>query len=212
MLLPVKEISMRSLLFFTFFFAAVPTARAEQLSPAGELNRAYEQIRATVAADKGKIPEREINEKLRVIIEPLFDFRELSRRCLGSFWKVATPSQQNEFVERFSDLLAWTYLKHITRGVELVQVEKIEEKIQGNKAVVSAVVTVKDLVISSEAKMLRELSGWKVYDVSVENIGLVGIYREEFPPIIRREGFDGLIKRLKEKQEQRRAKALAESK
>lgn len=206
---------MRTLLSLAILIllAALPTSAADQTpSPAAGLNAAYERIRDTVAVERGKLPEAQINEKLREIIAPLFDFRELSRRCLGRYWRQASPAQQQEFVDRFSDLLAYTYLKHITRGVDLVRVNRISENIEGERAEVVAVVTVKDLVVTSGAKLLRRSDGWKIYDVSVEGIGLVNVYREEFPPIIRKEGFDGLLARLKTKQDERREKALKESK
>jgi phospholipid transport system substrate-binding protein len=38
-----------------------------------------------------------------------------------------------------------------------------------------------------------------VYDVVIENMGLVANYRNEFASIIRREKMEGLLKRLREK-------------
>ncbi len=156
-----------------------------------------------MAADRGRIPDAEVNEHLKRVIAPLFDFEEMSRRSLGAYWKKGSEAEQEEFVERFSDLLARTYLKRITQGVQLIEVVEITEKVEGDRATVNAKIAVKGIVISTEARMLLKSDGWKIYDVAVENIGLVSNYRNEFPAIVRKEGFRGLIDRLKKKQDAR---------
>jgi phospholipid transport system substrate-binding protein len=40
---------------------------------------------------------------------------------------------------------------------------------------------------------------WQVYDVVIENIGLVANYRNEFAGIIRKDTFSGLMERLRQK-------------
>jgi phospholipid transport system substrate-binding protein len=44
-------------------------------------------------------------------------------------------------------------------------------------------------------------TSWQVYDVVIENIGLVANYRNEFSGIIRKEKFAGLMERLRKKVE-----------
>ncbi len=179
-----------------------PQVRADspgRPSPADTLNGVYEEVRAIVAAEKGKVPEEKINNKLRGIIAPMFDFEELTRRSLGAAWRQGTPEQQKEIVFLLSDLLARTYLKRITRGVELISVSTISEKVEGDKATVFATVIAKGLPVSTMARLHFTKGGWKVYDVAVEGIGLVTNYRNEFPGIVRKEGFEGLLGRLREK-------------
>ena len=45
-------------------------------------------------------------------------------------------------------------------------------------------------------ELRRTAAGWKIYDISVEGISLVLTYRTEFDGIIKREGIEGLIRRL----------------
>jgi phospholipid transport system substrate-binding protein len=47
--------------------------------------------------------------------------------------------------------------------------------------------------------LYSEGSGWQVYDVIIENIGLVANYRSEFAGVIRKEKFKGLLERLRDK-------------
>ena len=41
--------------------------------------------------------------------------------------------------------------------------------------------------------MSRSAQGWKVYDISVENVSLVITYRSQFGEEVARSGIDGLI-------------------
>ena len=47
-------------------------------------------------ASQGKFNSQISDEQLKQIIYPIFDFREMSRRCLGPNWKKATTEQQEE--------------------------------------------------------------------------------------------------------------------
>jgi phospholipid transport system substrate-binding protein len=43
---------------------------------------------------------------------------------------------------------------------------------------------------------------WRVYDVKIENVSLVGNYRAQFNRIIQQSGYPDLVQRLKSKQEE----------
>jgi phospholipid transport system substrate-binding protein len=43
---------------------------------------------------------------------------------------------------------------------------------------------------------------WRVYDVLIENVSLVGNYRSQFNRIIQQSGYPDLVQRLKTKQEE----------
>jgi phospholipid transport system substrate-binding protein len=47
--------------------------------------------------------------------------------------------------------------------------------------------------------MMYRDNGWRVYDVVIENIGLVANYRNEFSGIIRKDKFSGLMEKLRAK-------------
>ena len=137
-------------------------------------------------------------EKLREVINPRFDFEEMSKRSLGAYWREITPDEQKEFVSVFSDLLARTYLSKI-ETVQEGMVKFDSEKLDGPRSVVKTIIKYKGDNFPLDYKLLNDSGGWKVYDVVIENIGLVVNYRNEFAGIIRKETFAGLMKRLKEK-------------
>ena len=56
--------------------------------------------------------------------------------------------------------------------------------------------------ISVDYRLAKSGSGWKVYDVVVENLSLVTNYRSTFNNEITKSGIDGLIKALEAKNRQ----------
>ena len=48
-----------------------------------------------------------------------------------------------------------------------------------------------------EARLLRKGDRWLIYDVLIENVSHVGNYRSQFDRIIRTQGYEELVKRLR---------------
>ena len=171
---------------------------AETLSPKAEIKNTIDSIIATVQANPGDAAKAARREKLREIINPKFDFDEMSRRSLGSNWTEITPAEQKDFTTVFSELLARTYLSKIeTVKPGMVKVES--EQVEGPKAVVKTVVLSQGDTFPIDYKMMYRDNGWRVYDVVIENIGLVANYRNEFSGIIRKDKFSGLMEKLRAK-------------
>lgn len=154
-----------------------------------------------------KYPDDSLKEKrreeLRKIINPYFDFKEMSFRSLTK-WKEISESERETFVELFSDLLSKTYLKRLER-VKPGMVEIASEKIRKARfpvAVVKTLVSHNGDTFPIDYKMVKRNDKWQIYDVTIENIGLISNYRNEFSGIIRKEKFSGLIERLKQKASQ----------
>lgn len=140
-------------------------------------------------------PER--RAAVRKIAAEVFDVQETARRALGPHWQQRTPPQREEFVQLFADLLEQTYISKI----DFFGGEKLrftEEKIDGDNAIVRAkVVTRQATEVPVEARLLRKGDRWLVYDILIENISLVGNYRAQFDRIVRTQGYDELVKRLR---------------
>jgi phospholipid transport system substrate-binding protein len=80
----------------------------------------------------------------------------------------------------------------------MVKVES--ESVDPPKAVVKTVVISKGDTFPIDYKLMVGSNGkWQVYDVVIENIGLVANYRNEFSGIIRKDKFSGLMERLRAK-------------
>jgi phospholipid transport system substrate-binding protein len=178
--------------------ATAPAKAQTTPSPKLEMQKTIDDIIRVAAQYPDDAQKTTRRQKLRELINPKFNFTEMSRRSLGANWNEITPAEQKDFTTVFSELLARTYLSKI-ETVKPGMVKIDSESVNPPKASVKTTVISKGDNFPIEYKMSFEDGRWQVYDVVIENIGLIGNYRNEFSGIIRKEKFEGLMARLRQK-------------
>lgn len=135
------------------------------------------------------------------IVEPVFDFEEVSKRTLARNWAKFNDAQQERFVAVFSDLLGNIYVDRIQGGYSDETIEFDEQFIHDTRplAVVKTFIVSERNRIPVDYSLIKKDDSWRIYDVKVEGISLVKNYRSQFKEILSRESPDQLIERLKEK-------------
>jgi len=169
-----------------------------------QLKSAIDRVLATVddpaLKGDGKVIER--RAAVRKIANEIFDFTELARRSLGQHWQPLSEPQRTEFVGLFADLLERSYASKI----ELYGGETIiysGERVYGELATVDTrIITKHGTEVHVDYRLLRRRDGWRIYDVNIDGISLVSNYRTQFNKIIRSEGYDRLVERMRSKQSQ----------
>lgn len=177
---------------------AAAEAPVAAVSAVSEVQNTINEVVEIAQKFSGKEQTKARRAKLREVINPRFDFEEMAKRSLGANWMQINAEQQGQFREVFSELLARTYLSKI-ETVKPGMVKMDGEKLDFPRSVVRTLVTSKGDVFPIEYRLYSQDGGWKVYDVVIENIGLVANYRNEFAGIMRKDGFDGLLQKLKDK-------------
>jgi phospholipid transport system substrate-binding protein len=167
-----------------------------------------DQIKATVDNAVGLLKEsrhksagsKDRREQLREILFTRFDFSEMARRALGAHWRRRTATEQEEFVQLFTELLERQYAGIIESYTD-EKIVYLSERIDGAFAEVnSKIFTAKgqELSINYKAQLIGQ--EWKVYDVIAEEISLVNNFRSQFNRVISSSSYDELVRRLREKQ------------
>jgi len=169
--------------------------------PLDLVKAAAEKAIAVLKDPKLKAPDKkqERIERLKEIIDPIFDYEEMARRTLGSHWRRRTPAEQEEFAKLFraflekiySDRVDWYDGEKVTFGRETID--------QDYSQVESTVINAKGEQSSVVYRLKRTGGKWKVYDAVVENISIVANYRSQFDRVISKSSFEELKKMLKEK-------------
>jgi len=74
-----------------------------------------------VAIVNGTDPPQEKRRRLREVLDAVVDLDDISRFCLGRFWRIATPDQQKQYMVLFHDLLVAQIFGHLGeyRGVRV---------------------------------------------------------------------------------------------
>ncbi len=160
-------------------------------------DRILHKIRAERAALDAN--PRLVDQFIIEIVLPHFDFVAMSRSVLGKHWRRASDAQQQTFVNEFKNLLVRTYATALLEYTE----ERIEFAPLNAKAG-DTEVTVRTeieqpggLGIPIDYRMERQAGGWKIYDVTIDGLSLVGNYRNTFNNQIRQDGIDGLIESIR---------------
>jgi len=150
----------------------------------------------------------EQRQKFWAIVEPVFDFEEVSKRTLARNWRKFNDSQQERFVAVFSDLLGNIYVDRIQGGYSDETIEFDEQFIHDARplAVVKTFIVSERNRIPVDYSLIKKDGNWRVYDVKVEGISLIKNYRSQFKEILSRETPDQLIERLKQKVAEQEAK------
>src|SRR6266436_173967 len=120
----------------------------------------------------------ERRKRIREVVNQIFDFTEISQRCLGRHWQARTPAEREQFVALFGDLLENAYITKI----ESYSGEKIQypgDTIEGELAIVKTRIVTKQET-----------------EIPID-------YRTQFNAVIQRSGYPDLVAKLTAKRDER---------
>ncbi len=152
----------------------------------------------TILASEGSTPEGR-KAQFRDLLNEGFAVNIIGRFVLGRYWRAATPEERDEYLVLFRDFVLDIYSQRLD-GYAGENFEIIE----------SIVIDKRDTMVSTEIRgaegpairvdyRVRSHEGTnKIVDILVEGISLVVTQRAEFASVIKREGFEGLLARLRE--------------
>jgi phospholipid transport system substrate-binding protein len=141
---------------------------------------------------------------VRKIATEIFDFTEITRRCLGTHWQARTPDERDEFTRLFTDLLERAYVGKLESysGERIVYLG--DAVADDTASVRTRLVTKQGTEIPVEYRMHRRDGRWRIYDVAIEGVSLVANYRAQFNKTIQTASYAGLVERLRAKQDEAR--------
>jgi phospholipid transport system substrate-binding protein len=196
---------MKRLLVILFVLCSIP-AFADKPGPGtAVVKNANEKISGLLKekVTAGSKEEKDLAGKVAGSVRDFLDIDELGKRAMEDQWKKLTPAQQTEFLSTLRDLIEDNYVKGLRSNLDY-SVDYTGESIADGSTVVTTQINTKrhnrpykievDYVLKNIGDKLR------AYDVKTDGVGLVDNYREQFNKIIDKEGFTGLITRMKKKQ------------
>ncbi|MFZ5485005.1 MAG: MlaC/ttg2D family ABC transporter substrate-binding protein [Pseudomonadota bacterium] len=188
-----------SLLLLMFALGAGALARAE-IAPDVLARTTTQEVVSLVKQDPDIKSGR--TSKVYALVEtkilPHFDFERMTKLALAQNWNKASPEQRQRLVDEFRVMLVRTYAASISSVSEY----KIDFK-PLRMAPGDTEVTINSEVskpgappITIDYRMDKKGNAWKVWDVLVDNVSLVTIYRGSFKSEVSKGGIDGLIQAL----------------
>jgi phospholipid transport system substrate-binding protein len=154
-----------------------------------------------LARDKD-LSQDEFKQRLRTIAEQNFDVSRIARFALGQYWRTASDTDRQQFVEAFEDYMVQVYATHF-RQFSGANFKVVGQRQEGDTTMVTTEIA--QATGQPPAKVIwqvaRQPNGYKITDVAIEGISQAITYREEFSSVIGQHGgqVSALTQQLREK-------------
>ena len=179
---------------------------ATELSPDQLIRQTAEQVLMQIKANPEQY--KEDPAKLYALVEDVvlshFNFEKMTELALGRHKGKISQEQKPLIVNEFRTLLVRTYGKALLEfnDQEIIYLPMTPSGKDGYATVKTEFDQTGGFPISLDYKLQLEDDGWKVYDISVDEVSLVTNYRSSFSRQIKKNGVDGLIKTLRERNQE----------
>lgn len=192
--------ALRGMLIALTLTAALPCA-ADTEEPDVLVKRVSEDVLQILRERQADPGSAEVQEMVKNLVLPHFDFARMAALAAGLSWRSATPAQKTELTDEFRTLLVRTYASALGKFKgQTLEFDPQRKSADQRKAIVrSRLLQPGAESITVDYKMAASSSGWKIFDVSVDGVSLVTTYRDAFAEEARANGVDGLIRMLADK-------------
>lgn len=189
-------------------WSAQAQLRAPAMRPDALMNAVTTEVLGTLRKDAAAGVATNVALLIETQILPLFDFPQMTRDAVARNWRLASEEQQGALVAQFRTLLVRTYSSALTDYRDQDIEYKPLRMLPGDSdALVRSSIRRRGAeTMTIDYDMENTLTGWKVHDVKVAGVSLVISYRESFAAAVRKDGIDGLIKSLAEKNRENEAR------
>jgi len=141
------------------------------------------------------------DKQVAAVLDGMIDYDELAKRSLAVHWSDLSDAQRKEFTDVLRNLVRRNYERNIKNILDY-RVEYLGEEPGTGGVVVRSRASssnAREEPISIDYQLMKAGGGWRVVDVVTEGSSLVNNYRNQFHRVIQKDGYDVLVRRMKEK-------------
>jgi len=194
----------KKIIAFMLLLVALPALAAA--GPEQLIRETSEKVLAEIKAneDTYKSDPKGVYKLVNEVVLPHFDFSAMTDLALGKYKDKVNAEQRPIIVEEFRLLLVRTYssalLEYTDQQLIYLPMEGLEA--DGKVMVRTEVEQAGGFPIPINYTLRLGEDGWKVFDISVDDVSLVTNYRSSFARAIKKNGVDGLIKTLQDRNQE----------
>jgi len=182
--------------------AAAPAAKSGPGTQAVKAANDTSLLKQKVAA--GSKEEKDLAAKVTTSVRGFLDIDQLGKRAMVDNWAKLSKPQQDQFLGLLRSLIEDQYVRGLRANLEY-QIDYAGETTDkdGNIVVATKVNTKRKnrpYVIAVDYVLVKDGDKLRAWDVKTDGAGLVENYRTMFDKIMDKDGFDGLIAKMKKKQ------------
>jgi ABC-type transporter MlaC component len=192
--------------------APAPAASAAPAAKSGPGTQAVKAANDTIAGllkqkvAAGSKEEKDLAAKVTTSVRSFLDIDQLGKRAMVDNWGKLSKSQQDEFLRLLRALIEDNYVRGLRANLDYAVDYTGESTDKDGNVVVTTKINTKrrgrPYTIAVDYVLVKDGDKLRAWDVKTDGVGLVENYRTMFDKIIDKDGFDGLIGRMKKKQGQ----------
>jgi phospholipid transport system substrate-binding protein len=187
--------------------AAAPAAPATKAGPGTQVVKSANDTIAALLKQKvaaGSKDEKDLAAKVTTSVRGFLDIDQLGKRAMVDNWAKLSRPQQDQFLALLRSLIEDNYIRGLRANVEY-QTEYTGETTDkaGNVIVATKINTKRNgrpYAIDVDYVLVKDGDKLRAWDIKTDGVGLVENYRSMFDKIVDKDGFDGLIAKMKKKQ------------
>ncbi len=162
-----------------------------------------DRVLAEVKANKARLDRDSsgIYQLVQEYVVPHFDFARMTQSAMGRHWRAASAEQRSALVREFREMLVRTYAVALLNysGQQIEYLPLRSSAADDDVVVQTKVSDAGAPPIPIDYRLSRTVGQWKVYDVTIDGVSLVSNYRSMFAEQVQRNGVDGLIQQLSDR-------------
>ncbi len=173
-----------------------PATRSVRLANETIAKLLSSKVKANSAAEK------RLAHRVTTSVRDLLDIDALGQHALTDHWSTLTADQRSEFLGLLRGLIEDSYVRGLRAQINY-KILYIGEANKGDVILVRTKIKSRrrgrPYTISVDYRIRKDGNRLRAFDVVTDGVGLVENYRAQFNKIIAKEGFEGLLARMKRK-------------
>jgi phospholipid transport system substrate-binding protein len=186
---------------------ATPAAATKATGPGTAAVKSANEKISTLLKQKpapGSKEEKDLAAKVMTSVRDFLDIDELGKRAMADQWSKLSKEQQNEFLATLRALIEDNYVRGLRSNLSYTVDYTGETADKDGNILVTTTINTKrkgrPFKINIDYVLKKQGDKLKAWDVKTDGVGLVENYRAQFNKIIEKDGFAGLIAKMKKKQ------------
>jgi len=139
-------------------------------------------------------------KKLESIVVGSHDLTKIARIVVGKEWKKFSDEQKLKLTDIFSRLSIATYAHNFkSYSGESFRFVSQEETARGGIIVHSVLTLPDDKDVKFDYMLKKKSNSWRIINIIASGVSDLALKRSEYTAVLKREGFEALIAKIKEK-------------
>ena len=189
-------ISFIGLFVFAASAAVADDSKASEKAEAAQvvIESLHDALVATAADSSLSFDER--YEKLAPVVTESHDFDFISRFVLRRSWSKLEPAQREKFIDTFQRLSITNYASRFANIKERSLAVTGVRGTSGKRLQVDALLQTAELNVNLSYTLKALDESWAIINVVADGVSDLALRRAEYSQVLKKQGFDGLIRRL----------------